>query len=131
MPLHRRHTISSGASPKKKKTSSGPRVPFLPASDHKLTQLFEDLVWQVEQGVHRSTGLPTSAPLDEAVLRLREPTIEPIVSRLEEKHLENFEELLRDAYLPLLVDDRLDSFFLAMSTKISFFHVEGNSAAHV
>ena len=52
MPLHRRHTISSGASPKKKKPSSGPRVPFLPASDHKLTQLFEDLVWQVEQGVH-------------------------------------------------------------------------------
>ena len=66
MPLHRRHTISSGASPKKKKPSSGPRVPFLPASDHKLTQLFEDLVWQVEQGVHRIEFLERELRLERA-----------------------------------------------------------------
>ena len=66
MPLHRRHTISSGASPKKKKTSSAPRVPFLPASDHKLTQLFEDLVWQVEQGVHRIEFLERELRLERA-----------------------------------------------------------------
>ena len=86
MPLHRRHTISSGASPKKKKPSSGPRVPFLPASDHKLTQLFEDLVWQVEQGVHRIEFLERELRLERATRETAKSTEEDRVERVKRSH---------------------------------------------
>lgn len=65
MPLHRRHTVSSGR-PAPKKPVSAPRVPFLPTSDHKLSQLFEDMVWQVEQGVHRIEVLERELRLERA-----------------------------------------------------------------
>ena len=86
MPLHRRHTISAGASPKKKKPSSGPRVPFLPASDHKLTQLFEDLVWQVEQGVHRIEFLERELRLERATRETAKSTEEDRVERVKRSH---------------------------------------------
>ena len=68
--------------PKKKKPSSGPRVPFLPASDHKLTQLFEDLVWQVEQGVHRIEFLERELRLERATRETAKSTEEDRVERV-------------------------------------------------
>ena len=67
---------------RRRKPSSGPRVPFLPASDHKLTQLFEDLVWQVEQGVHRIEFLERELRFERATRETAKSTEEDRVERV-------------------------------------------------